>query len=88
MKFRKKPIEVEAYRLPLEDAEVQDSFFKWCRDVNFYKWSSGRDQTLEIETFEGVMVAQPGDWIIKGIIGEFYPCKPDIFNKTYDLVEM
>lgn len=43
--------------------------------------------TVHINTLEGTMVAQPGDWIIKGINGELYPCKPDIFEKTYDLVE-
>ena len=42
---------------------------------------------LKIQTLEGVMTASLGDWIIKGVSGEFYPCKPDIFEKTYQLVE-
>jgi hypothetical protein len=42
---------------------------------------------LYIETLEGKMTAKPNDWIIKGVNGEFYPCKPDIFHKTYELVE-
>lgn len=42
---------------------------------------------LEIPTLEGRMTAQPGDWIIKGVQGELYPCKPDIFKATYDPVE-
>lgn len=42
---------------------------------------------IEIETLEGVMEADVGDWIIKGVAGEFYPCKPDIFAATYELVE-
>lgn len=43
--------------------------------------------TLIIKTLEGDMRAEKGDWIIKGTIGEFYPCKPDIFEKTYEPVE-
>ena len=42
---------------------------------------------LVIETLEGDMTARIGDWIIKGVKGEFYPCKPDIFETTYELVE-
>jgi hypothetical protein len=41
-------------------------------------------RSLEIETLEGVMTAQPGDWIIRGIAGEFYPCKREIFTATYE----
>lgn len=40
--------------------------------------------SLHIETLEGRMTAQPGDWIIRGVQGEFYPCKPDIFEQTYE----
>lgn len=43
---------------------------------------------LEIETLEGVMTAQPGDWIIRGVKGEIYPCKPDIFQQTYEFVTL
>lgn len=42
---------------------------------------------IEIETLEGVMLASPGDFLIRGVNGEIYPCKPDIFEKTYDIVE-
>jgi hypothetical protein len=45
------------------------------------------DGALTIPTLEGPLSAQPGDWIIKGIKGEFYPCKPDIFDATYDPAE-
>jgi hypothetical protein len=44
------------------------------------------DDKLGIQTLEGIMIANPGDWIIKGIKGEFYPCKNDIFEATYDLL--
>lgn len=43
--------------------------------------------TVDIETLEGTMRAEPGDWIIKGVKGEYYPCKPDIFALTYEPVE-
>jgi hypothetical protein len=43
--------------------------------------------TLEIPTMEGIMTASQGDWIIRGVKGEFYPCKPDIFEATYEPVD-
>jgi hypothetical protein len=58
MKFRKKPVIIEAVRTDIE---------------------------VKIETLEGTMIARPGDWIITGVNGERYPCKPDIFEKTYEL---
>ena len=53
-------------------------------------WCGGRavdhdNVVVEIETLEGVMQGRYGDWIIKGVQGEFYPCKPDIFHATYEL---
>lgn len=45
------------------------------------------DKEIKIETLEGVMIATPGDWIITGINGEKYPCKPEIFKKTYTPVQ-
>ena len=45
------------------------------------------DEEMEIETLEGVMKADKGDWIIKGVKGELYPCKPDVFEMTYEKVE-
>jgi len=46
------------------------------------------DEEIQIHTLEGVMTASPGDYIISGVNGEQYPCKPDIFDKTYDKVEI
>lgn len=46
-----------------------------------------RHPEIRIHTLEGKMAANPGDWIIKGIKGEFYPCKPDIFDDTYDYIK-
>ncbi len=45
------------------------------------------DRELLIPTLEGNLVASPGDYIIRGVDGEYYPCKPEIFNVTYDLIE-
>jgi len=77
-KFRKRPVVVEAMRLT--DKSMPD-VIAWC---------SGRlDQFgdswgVTIPTLEGRMMADPGDWIIRGVKGEFYPCKPDIFELTYE----
>lgn len=76
MKYRKKPVEIEA--------------FKWLHDEVPDWWRSAKGIQIEvntgaafIETLEGTMKAASGDYIIKGIKGEIYPCKPDIFEATY-----
>lgn len=86
MKFRKKPVVIEAYQLPSAGEDVPHSFYEWVDEVGFSQWESDRDEGLLIKTLEGVMRADPGDWIIKGVAGEFYPCKPDIFAATYEPV--
>ena len=87
MKYRKLPIEVEAYRLPSEGKwDGVEEFLDWADENGLTNFYSDRDEGLCIETLEGSMRADPGDWIIKGINGEFYPCKPDIFKKTYEAV--
>ncbi len=88
MKFRKKPIVIEVMG-PLT-ADNSGEIADWCgggeapRQVhrdNVY------DGELFIETLEGTHRASLGDWIIKGVAGEFYPCKPDIFEATYEPVD-
>ena len=76
-KFKKKPVVIEACRWTGENRSVLADFMD-PNQVTF----SGR--FLYIETLEGKMAASPGDWVIKGLNGEFYPCKPDIFEKSYD----
>jgi hypothetical protein len=78
-KFRKKPVVIEAHLWHggWEDARP---IIDWIGKGGF--WSD--DDTIRIQTLEGEMTAQPGDFIIKGVKGEFYPCKPDIFAATYD----
>lgn len=87
MKFRKKPVVIDAYQLPAAGQDVPASFEVWCDEVRFDGFESGRDETLIIKTLEGDMTASPGDWIIKGVKGEFYPCKPDIFSATYEAAD-
>jgi hypothetical protein len=79
-KFRKKPVVIEAIQLNLFNFDVVE---------NFVGGDIGKNQKGEtvIATLEGAMKCSIGDFIIKGVNGEFYPCKPDIFEKTYDPVE-
>lgn len=84
--FRKKPVVIEAIQ------------WTGANQLEITKWSNGhvqphipiednkpiRTHYLSINTLEGTMLADPGDWIIRGIKGEFYPCKPDIFEQTYE----
>ena len=85
-KYRKKPVVIEACQWngkTLEDAR------KFCKEndlPNFIVGSRNAKVGLVIPTLEGDMIASSGDYIIKGINGEYYPCKPDIFHKTYEEV--
>lgn len=80
-KYKKKPVVVEAVQWTGENRAEICAFLERF-DMLHCKWNE-----LYIETLEGVMHAEPGDYIIKGVNGEFYPCKPDIFEKTYEKVE-
>ncbi len=86
MKFRKKPVVIEAVQYIAAEglAEVM-AFTKELGSKREVDANNGV-MVLVIHTLEGDMVANPGDWIIKGISGEFYPCKPDIFEATYEEV--
>ena len=76
--FRKKPVEIEAIQWTGENAKEIKKFVK--QDHYWF------ENHLVIQTLEGDYRALIGDWIIKGIKGEFYPCNKDIFEQTYDLV--
>jgi hypothetical protein len=82
MKFRKKPVVVDAVQYR---AGMQDGAF--AAEVVAGNVRYPEDGTMLIRTLEGEMCAQPGDWIIRGVKGELYPCKPDIFAATYEAVE-
>lgn len=77
MKFRKKPVVIDAVQWT---GENRDEIFQFVgRDA-----SVGDVTGLVIKTLEGEHKASVGDWIIRGVNGEHYPCKPDIFDKTYE----
>lgn len=84
-RFRKKPIIIEAIRLPAAGKDASEEFKAELHAfLSDAQWESGRHESLIIETPEGNMRADAGDWIIRGVKGEFYPCKPDIFDLTYE----
>ena len=83
-KYVKKPIEIEALQYTGENLEECIEFMGNNFDIVRYDSVS---ETLKINTLEGVMTCSLNDYIIKGIRGEFYPCKPDIFKKTYEEVK-
>lgn len=79
-KYVKKPIVIEAIQYTGENTEDVVNFItnRHCTILN--------DKRILINTLEGNIEASPNDYIIKGVQGEFYPCKPDIFKSTYDLI--
>lgn len=88
MKYRKRPVVIEAVKYNgLNLVEIQ-KFIGESLETDFYdNGVTAPILSLIIPTLEGDMKAKPGDYIIKGVNGEFYPCKPDIFEKTYELAE-
>jgi hypothetical protein len=83
MKFRKRPVEVEAVQWTGTNASW-DSILNMGR-AKIEPGEMG-SYTIIVVTLEGNMTARKGDWIIKGVKGELYPCKPDIFEMTYEAV--
>ena len=83
MKFRSKPKIIDAEQFTNENKDRCLNFVRCNCQADFIE-----DQpVLKIQTLEGVMIASLDDWIIKGVKGEFYPCKPDIFKETYECIE-
>lgn len=99
MKYRKKPVVIEAMRMPVErDQDAVEAIVEWMEPGLVDAWAEGDDpgdgpvaewsvDSLEIQTLEGAMEARPGDYIIRGVKGEFYPIKSDIFEATYERVD-
>ena len=86
-KYRKKIIVIEAFQFGMTEKYDLPMWAKEAiqRDlIKPFSQYGGNNKWAEIDTLEGTVKAEIGDYIIKGINGEFYPCKPDIFEKTYD----
>lgn len=84
-KYRKKPVEVEAVQFTRKNIIEVMKFTNNQVEIAVYRPVIGK-MTGRIQTLEGYMILNENDWIIKGVKGEFYPCKPDIFKKTYEKV--
>jgi hypothetical protein len=87
MKFRKKPVVFEAYRFGFDDPPVWAKRAAQKGILTEMSQYGGEQHWCEIETLEGTMRAEVGDYIIRGVKGELYPCKPDVFAATYEPVE-
>ena len=83
--YRKKPVVIEAMRFDPAPLGNGIDVARWCKGTFVFPRGDIAEAVF-IETLEGEMRADPGDWIIKGIKGEFYPCKPDVFEATYEPV--
>ena len=88
--YRKKPVEIEAWEFTKEALDSNDSWVRLYRnELHLVSQYAGEVLYIEIDAPEGIMRAKAnlGDFIIKGVQGEFYPCKPDIFEQTYEKVQ-
>jgi len=83
-KFRKKPMVIEAIQWTGDNIESIRAFMEPDKPI---QWTDAHSNCLIIHTLEGDHRADISDWIIRGVKGEYYPCKPDIFEMTYELVE-
>lgn len=87
--YKKKPVSISAFQLGYQDiplwfqGAIKDNFVS-----NIDAFLASANEVVKIKTLEGVMTAQKGDWIIRGVKGEIYPCKDDIFRETYDFVNL
>lgn len=87
MKYRKKPVVIEAMQF-LDNVETIANLAEFIDNQDLrVDYADPENPVIKIETLEGIMAASVGDYIIKGVQGEFYPCKPDIFEQTYEAVE-
>ncbi len=90
--YRKKPVVIEAMQLG-DDYEKDMDIMRWCggspelNNIDLGNFDSDETIAFVIHTLEGPLIARYKDWIIKGVKGEYYPCKPDIFEATYEKVK-
>jgi hypothetical protein len=89
-KYRKRPVEIDAWQWDSEQQAAEIA--EWCDGQYDPTLSGGVGPDgedwgcLEIDTLEGTMTVSPYDYVIRGVQGEFYPCKPDIFTETHEVV--
>lgn len=83
-RYRRKPVVIEAIQLRI--GIIAEEVKSFCPAARIAWWGEPAF-LVTIPTLEGDMQARDGDWIIKGVAGEFYPCKPGIFKETYEAVE-
>jgi len=93
MKYRKKPIVIDAFKYDGDLINSVGKYYvpKWAEEASengviFFHSTNTSPSEMFIKTLEGEMMVTVGDYVIKGVNGEIYPCKPDIFEKTYDKV--
>lgn len=91
MKFRKKPVEIEAMQFT---DKTKDRVLSWAKELQMnvqHSWDSENKPCILVPTLEGEMICSLGDWLIKEPFPtdwrKVYPCKPDIFEQTYEVVE-
>jgi len=83
MKFRKKPVVIEAMQWTGNNLSEIEAFINQGKPWG----NTDNPESIVIHTLKGNHTASKGDWIIKGVKGEFYPCKPDIFEQTYESIQ-
>jgi len=94
-KYRKKPVVIEAFQMTMESTEDESLWPEWLQEAarkdpsreDGALWSDKETMEVFCGTLEGVHIVSPDDFIIQGVQGELYPCKPDIFWQTYEEVE-
>lgn len=79
-RYRKKPVVIEAMQTGVDDARLRD----WSHGTVIFYPEGDDGPYAVVRTLEGLMYVAPGDWIIRGVQGEFYSCNPDIFAATYE----
>jgi hypothetical protein len=83
MQYRKKPVVIDAFQVRSDNVQ---QVAEWCGGRPFGGSPTRAEPHITISTLEGDMRANNGDYVIRGVKGEFYPCKPDIFAATYEAV--
>jgi hypothetical protein len=86
-KYRKKPVVISAWQFGTEEPKPAPYWLTRAIETGKVYYQGGAKPYMTVETLEGNMVANQGDWLICGVTGEIYPCKPEIFAMTYEQVE-